>query len=256
MAPTTKTEGLTIAAPSWKRATSCFSHEYLPDLQYVVCTDQADGYRERGLPVWECPDSAQGNLCRVRNWIMDNCPTKWLLLIDDDLSALGRFNGHKRKRMSTDEAMDAILAGFELAEEFGVKFWGVNCLPDKGAYREYTPFSLNNYIGGPFQAFIDMDLRYDESLPLKEDYDLTLQVMNKYRKALRINYLHYEVKQATNTGGCASYRTITREKEQFDLLQKKWGHDIVRRDSGSPKNRKREQTYDINPIIKIPIRGV
>ena len=252
-----KREGLTIAAPSWKRASSCFTHRYLPDVKYVVCTDQADGYRAEGVPVWECPNSAQGNLCRVRNWIMDQCETKWLLLVDDDLSGLGRFNGNAKQKLSTEQAMEAIVAGFELAEEFGVRMWGINCLPDKGAYREYTPFSLNNYLGGPFQAFIDMDLRYDESLPLKEDYDLTLQVMNKYRKALRINYLHYEVKQHTNAGGCASYRTISREMEQFELLQRKWGDQIVRRDSGGSKvDRKREQTYDINPIIKVPIGGV
>ncbi len=51
-------------------------------------------------------------------------------------------------------------------------------------------------------------------------------------------------------GGCADYRTIQKEKEQFDLLQKKWGSKIVKRDNGSKTN------YDINPIIKVPINGV
>ena len=248
-------DNLTIAAPSWKRADSCFTHKYLP-VRYVVCDSQADDYLKNGLDVWRCPDSAQGNLCRVRNWIMDNCETEWLLLVDDDLSGMGRYDGNTRKKLSTDQAQDAIIAGFELAEDFDVRMWGINCLPDKGAYREYTPFSLNNYLGGPFQAFINMDLRYDENLPLKEDYDLTLQVMNKYRKALRINFLHYVVKQHSNPGGCASYRTVGREQEQFRMLQAKWGTKIVRRDNGEVKNSRKKKTYDINPIIKVPIAGV
>ena len=158
--------------------------------------------------------------------------------------------------MTTDEALEFIEQGFSLAEQFGVRMWGINILQDKGAYREYTPFSLTNVVLGPFGGFLNADCRYDENLPLKEDYDLSLQMLNKHRKILRINYAHYVCKQHTNLGGCASYRTINREKEQFDLLQKKWGDHIVRRDAGNPKNRKREQTYDINPIIKIPIRGV
>ena len=67
----------------------------------------------------------------------------------------------------------------------------------------------------------------------------------------------YVCKQHTNPGGCASYRTIQREQEQFDLLEKKWGSKIVRRDTGNAAvTRKKNQGYDINPIIKVPIGGV
>ena len=252
-------KGLTIAAPSWKRPDSAFTHKYFNKVQYVVCQSQAEEYRKNELPVWECPDSAQGNLCRVRNWILDNCPTKWLLIVDDDLSALGRWNGNEQKRLNMEEATEAVEHGFGIAEQCETPFWGINCIPDKGAYREYTPFSFNNYIGGPFQAFLPGQfegLRYDENLPLKEDYDLTIQAANKFRKVLRINYLFYFVKQHTNKGGCADYRTIQREKEQFDLLQKKWGSKIVKRDNGSKTDGKRETTYDLNPIIRVPIGGV
>ena len=130
------------------------SHEYFKDTQYVVASSQADGDRKTGVNVWECPDSAQGNLCRVTNWIIDNCPTKWLIITDDDLSWIGRYNGNKHKKLSEQEAIEQIENSFLLAEELGVPFWGMNCIPDKGAYREYTPFSFNNYIGGPFQGFI------------------------------------------------------------------------------------------------------
>lgn len=247
--------GLTIVAPSWKRAETAITHKYITGVQYVVAESQAEAYEKRGLNVWRCPDSAQGNLCRVRNWIIDNCPTRWLLIIDDDMRWLGRWNGNVHKQLSEADALEEVEKGFQLAEEFGTPYWGVNCIPDKGAYREYTPFSFNNYLGGPFQAFIlpDFELRYDEKLYLKEDYDLSLQAANKYRRLLRINYLNYNVKQQEGVGGCADQRTLQIEADQFRMLQEKWGSDIVRKDK-SVKGR--DKLYDINPIIKIPIGGV
>lgn len=152
-------------------------------------------------------------------------------------------------RLSPYDVEEFVENGFNMANELNVKYWGMNLLPDKGAYREYTPFSMTQCILGPFQAFNDLDLRYDENLPLKEDYDLSLQVLNKYRKTLRFNMYFYSVKQHTNAGGCASYRTKQREIEQFELLQRKWGTKIVQSDPNA-------KGFDINPIIKVPIRGV
>lgn len=246
-----------IFAPSYKRAGEAFTQQYLPECTYVVSESEADAYRENGHRCWVVPDSAQGNLCRVRNYILDNAKSKRILLLDDDLFRLQRWQRQKIKKLTGAQALEFIEHGFNLAEEWGVKFWGINCVSDKAAYREYMPFSLSNYIGGPFQAFIDCELRYDESLPLKEDYDMTLQVCNRYRKALRFNQYNYIAKQHTNTGGCAAYRTMEREQSQFKLLQKKWGSEIVRMDDERGRvNKKRKTRWDINPVIKIPIPGV
>lgn len=125
------------------------------------------------------------------------------------------------------------------------------------SYRTYTPFGFSKYIGGPLQCFIKgNDCWYDETLPLKEDYDMTLQQCNKYRGCLRLNFLTYNVKQSEQKGGCASYRTLIREKEQFDLLQKKWGSGIVREDKSNKGKTKKKKRFDYNPIIKIPIEGI
>lgn len=252
-----KKEGLTIAVRSWKRPDTAFTHKYFKNTKYVVCESQAKEYRDNGLNVWECPDKEQGNLCRVTNWIIDNCETKWLIITDDDLSWLGMWEGNKHKKLNEEKAIEMLENCFLMASELGVPFFGLQCLPDKGAYREYSPISLTNYIGGAFQGFIlpEFDLRYDENLPLKEDYDMTLQVTNKYRKVLRVNYLHYNVKQQEGVGGCSDIRTLKKEHEQFNLLTQKWGNKIVRTDTSKKKN-SREKKYDINPIIKIPIKGV
>lgn len=237
-------------SPSYKRPDGVTTQKYLPFCKYVVAESEAEEYLRNGHDCWIVPDSAQGSVSRIRNYILDNADADKIVMLDDDLSYLGRWNRQKQTRLSADDVLEFCEMGFSLADDLGVKYWGVNILPDKGAYREYTPFSMTSVILGPFQAFNGLDLRYDEKLPLKEDYDLSLQVLNKYRSTLRFNAYHYVCKQQTNKGGCASYRTIEREKQQFLAFQKKWGSKIVKMDTASKKS------FDINPVVKVPIKGV
>ena len=195
------------------------------------------------------PNEAQGSVSKIRNYILNNAESKKIVMLDDDMTRIGRWQNQKVKKLNAEEVLEFCENAFNLCDDLNIKYWGMNLLPDKGAYREYTPFSLTVPILGPFQAFNNLDLRYSESLPLKEDYDLSLQVLNKYRKTLRFNAYHYYVKQHTNIGGCADYRTLEREKAQIIAFQKKWGKQIVQEDKSS-------KGFDINPIVKIPIRGV
>lgn len=99
-----------------------------------------------------------------------------------------------------------------MCEDVGAKYFGLQCMPDKLVYRENMPFGFVSYIRGPFQGFIENagGLRYDERLPLKEDYDMTLQQLNRFRRVLRINKCFYVCEQSTIPGGCASYRNLER----------------------------------------------
>ena len=93
-------------------------------------------------------------------------------------------------------------------------------------------------------------------MPLKEDYDLAIQHLNKYRGILRLNGYHYLCEQSTNKGGCAAMRNRKREQEQFELMQKKWGSNIVREDKSNKGKTKKVKVFDYNPIIKVPIKGI
>lgn len=51
--------------------------------------------------------------------------------------------------------------------------------------------------------------------------------------------------------------SMEKEKEQFELLQKKWGSNIVRLDtSNKGRSKKNRKSIDYNPMIKIPIKGI
>lgn len=254
---------VTVCVPSYKRP-RVETLDYLPYARVYVDHKEYDDYIEanpEGSNIIGVPEGVQGNLCRIRNYILDEefkDGADAVLIIDDDMKGLYYWEGLEKIKVTAEQFRQIVYKYSIMAMDMGVWFWGVNVNSDKIIYREYTPFSFVSYIGGPFQCFInDGGLRYDENLPLKEDYDMTLQQLKKYRRVLRVNKFFYDVKQSEQSGGCATYRNIEREKQQFDMFQRKWGSGIVRRDSSDALNMKKDRMYeDYNPIIKVPIKGV
>jgi len=240
-------------APSYKRSQKSITQINYPNVKIVVRESEAEEYIKNGNDIVVCPDSAQGNLCRVRNWILDNLcdDADCIVIVDDDCSYIGRWEEQSQIKFNMNDLEEFCENIANITKEIGFHFWGLNCVTDKGAYREYTPFGTLQYIGGPFQAHLKSSkVRYDEELPLKEDYDITLQHIHKYGGCLRVNFAHYNVKQAEQEGGCATYRNVDKEKQQFFALQKKWGKDVIKRDKQS------KRSFDFNPIMKTPIKGV
>jgi hypothetical protein len=240
-------------APSYKRPQKSSTQILYPFVKIVVKESEANDYIINGNDVIICPDSAQGNLCRVRNWILNNYLENYdaVILLDDDYKNVVRWNNQKKIKLYENEFEELCESLAIICKEYGFYYFGLNCVTDKGAYREHTPFSTNKYIGGPFQGFIKGNkLRYDENLNLKEDYDMTLQNLHKYKGCLRANFASYDVKQAEQIGGCAMQRNSKEEERQFNLLQEKWGNKIIIKDNKSKKS------FDFNPILKSPLKGV
>ena len=240
-------------APSYKRPQKSSTQILYPFVKIVVKESEANEYLINGNDIVICPDSAQGNLCRVRNWILDKFINEFdaIILLDDDYKNVIRWNNQKQIKLCENEFEEMCENIAILCKDYGFFYFGLNCVTDKGGYREHTPFSTNKYIGGPFQGFIKGNiLRYDESLNLKEDYDMTLQNLHKYKGCLRANFLSYDVKQAEQSGGCAMQRNFKEEQRQFELLQKKWGNSIIQKDNKS------KRSFDFNPIMKTPLKGI
>lgn len=258
---------ISVNAPSYKRPNKVLTLNYLPFCRIWVDCKEYDAYKHSypNADIISCPDGVQGNLCRIRNYILDEEFKRGMdvvLIIDDDLSAI-RYYGNDKGfgYVPTIVAADEFITFLEkysiLAKELGAKFWGLNCNTDKSGYRHNTPFSTLAYIGGPFQCFLKGNkCRYDENLPLKEDYDMTLQQLNLERVVLRVNAYHYICKQSENVGGCAAYRNRYREEAQLKALQAKWGGQIVTIDTSNKGRSEKVKRLDYNPIIKVQIKGV
>ena len=87
-----------------------------------------------------------------------------------------------------------------------------------------------------------------------EDWGLDIPTVEKETK--RVNAYHYVSEQSTITGGCAMERNRMREQQQFELLQQKWGSNIVKRDKSNKGRSNKIKMPDYNPVIKPPIKGV
>ena len=262
---------ISINCPSYRRP-KVKTLKYLSSCQVWVAESEYEDYlnANKGFEenIISVPNQVQGNLCRIRNYILDKelQDNDIVLIVDDDLSGIYRFEpgdrhfGYEELLVSEDELYEMLAEYSDICREMGFLYWGIQINADRICYRHATPFSTVSYIGGPFQVFLKgNELRYDERLPLKEDYDMTLQNCNTFRGCLRVNKYHYRCQQAEQSGGCATYRNYEREKNQLELLQKKWGKDIVKIDTSLGKEgriKKEKAKFDFNPIIHVPIKGV
>ena len=253
---------ISINTPSYNRF-KVETLSYLPFCKVWVTEEQRDEYEvnNKGFEENFHILSRQGNVSIARNEILrrefaDGADV--VCMVDDDLKGIYHFEksasstfGYEKHLVTADEFEDFIYKHTIMAQDLGAYLWGVNLNKDSLNYRHCQPISTASIILGPFSCHLKgSGIWYDERIPLKEDYDLALQHLNRYRKILRLNKFHYDCKQSTNAGGCATLRNYKTEKEQFELLQKKWGKDIVRQDKTSKKE------FDYNPIIKVPISGV
>ena len=245
-------------APSYMRPKAVTTQAYLPFVTYIVAESEAESYRSEGHGVEVCPDSVQGNVSRVRNWILDQAFGEWnldgVVQIDDDVSGILRWYHGKHQKFDADDVQAFAERAFILAGDGGTALWGLNPTPSsKWAYCEHTPFCFTKYIPSPFFGVLKTDIRFDERLSLKEDFDFTLQVVNRHRRALRFNGYGCVSDQHGKAGGCATYRTVEREREQLSLLQNTWGRDIVKTDTRA--SRRARAVQDLNPRLSIPIPG-
>lgn len=235
-----------IYSPSFGRASLACTHKQFPRDMFYYCVreDQANDYLEKtGAQVLSIPKSEDGSIAKARNWILRNKISRYIVMADDDIFDFRWILRRKFKVLDQSEIVSQINNGFVMAEDANAGLWGVNCQYDPKFYRVNMPFSFQRIVLGTFSCILDTTLRYDESLPLKEDYDFFLQNIKKSGRVLRMNFLSYYCDHQKMAGGCQSYRTQSAESDNFDRLQKKWGQSVVQ------KNNKHKGS--INPIIRI-----
>lgn len=259
---------ISINCPSYKRP-KVETLKYLPFCKVWIDNKEYDEYikANEGFEknIISCPDGIQGNVSRIRNYILDKefeNGADVVVIIDDDMYGIYHFEGDKeycynKVKVEADEFFEFIEKYTRMCEEFGFKLWGLNLNQDALSYRQYSPFSTTAVILGPFSCHLKNEIRYDEKLPLKEDYDIAIQHLNKYRGCLRLNKFFYDCKQSQQSGGCATYRNYDNEMNQLRLLQKKWGSKIIKIDNAKNQNQKKQsKKIDYNPIVNIPIKGI
>jgi len=216
-----------------------------------------------GWSVWGIPEEEDGNIAKARNAILRHFPGRDVLMADDDLDHIGKWEGFYQtapsrskprmaleRRLSLDDVDWLLETGFRMAREVGTVLWGINVARDRRFYRPYTPFGLTSVVLGTFMGVCaerDPGLAFDEDLWLKEDFDFSLRVLHRYHRIWRMNAYYYDAEHlGESPGGLTGRRDMGEEVRQAHRLQRRWGSDVV----------KLQLHRSTNPIVKVPIRGV
>ena len=201
--------------------------EIIGQATWYIGRGESRYYKAAGAKqVWQERD---GKLCQSRNGAlvaatMFNAPC---LQISDDCTGFewlventdGKKLGAPMKFVSVVEAMKAELENSKL----------VGIAPTANAFYAKNGVSKRAFIlGDLFLTHAKQTLRFDEEMTLKEDYDFTMQHIEKYGRVSRLDWLMGKFKHRTNSGGAVSIRTKEEELRNIEHLKKKWGEDIIR----------------------------
>lgn len=254
--------GLRIVIPTYKRWDKLVGKDYFKTAKYVLPESQKTEYekvlsKDRMIVI---KDEDDGSIAKKRNWILKNIERP-VLMMDDDVKGLvmtegvheveGKDKAMRKIALSWDQAERVIIEGFNLASQLGCVLWGLNVNTDGMNYQQYKPFALTQMVLGPFQGHLEHSLLCDERMGTKEDYDMSLQALNKYRKILRLNKFAYDCEHGSNKGGIVAMRTMDKEIQDCRAIERKWSRWIIK----YPLYPKSKADL-LNGNVHVPIAGV
>jgi len=198
------------------------------DTVFVTPPEQTGAYLGAGAyRVLGAPDTSTYPLAAARNYAMDDAFTTGCVCVqtDDDLDGLYAVPEGRRK--PTPATFADYTAAWRHAHEATGAFL-VGCMPagSKSGRHEvesaYIPSRL--FAMWPNTAgWAGRGLRFDESLPLYEDWDLTAAHISRRGRVARCGWLMPRYVAGPHPGGRQDrFRGATLERETRDKLIRRW----------------------------------
>lgn len=255
------------ASPSCNRAKGLKTLNYLSRIKMYISAKDYPAYCEHNPDHIDqfvvVPDGVQHRgkgICM--NWMLDNLwddQTDGIIVLDDDVTCMmKRHKTSKDEPVPEDEFYELCENWILLAKEWGVGLLSIGVTSDPKGYDEFAPFRQHAYMDGAFTGWVRNDgIRYSEDLSVKEDVDFALKQWQKYHRCLRIEkfYLRKDA-FGDNTGGANDLRSSEVEKEQFKIMQQKWGADVIRPNRVSAKNASKIRGLGGAIRLNLPLKGV
>jgi hypothetical protein len=212
-----------VAIPSKGRAGKVRSQAIIPSASVFVPKLEAPAYRKAGAKnVVEVPDTIRG-ITATRNWILKNAKTRRVVMIDDDVRAQGFTRLYERHAVheGLPEAtwLGEFVKLFELTKQLGFRIWGTRTDSATRAAYPYFPFRFRSYVTASCCGIInDGRVAFDETYPVKEDYELCARCITEDGGVLSAQYLFWQNTHYHDPGGCHDYRTEAMERDCIKRL--------------------------------------
>lgn len=104
----------------------------------------------------------------------------------------------------------------------GCKLGGVAPTSNKFYFNPNQPLNTRAFCVADFLVVEDCDLYFDPNIRIKDDYDYTMQHIQKFGAVARHNGILASFKHYTNEGGVTTYRTPEVELADVAYLKAKW----------------------------------
>lgn len=197
-----------------------------PATFYVNIGEISDYVKAGANNIVECGD----NIVAARNAAMQEASTMNLpcIQVSDDLRSLKRVTLNKGEYRVTPVDF-TVVAGtliFELQQN-KLNYGGVavttNRLNYTGTDVDYDKLVVNDLI-----CIMPNTCMFDETVALKEDYDLTIHELLNTGGVVRCNNFLCDFPHRDNEGGANTYRTSEAEQKATEALHNKWG-DLIKK---------------------------
>jgi len=167
-----------------------------------------------------------GSLMDSRNASLDYCfaKDKICVQLSDDLEKImtNDFTGKRTYNyVKVVDVLDSVIINF-----FNSKYYFAGFPPTNNPFFSLKETEINKFIVGDFIIIKPNQLKFDNALSLKEDYDYTLQHIKHLGGCIRYGGFLNSFKHYLNKGGAVDYRTVELEQKTIKQLQNKWGECI------------------------------
>src|SRR5215467_313606 len=214
-----------VAVPSKGRAGLVKTQKVIPSCRVYVPELEVDAYRRAGTQnVVGVPNRVHG-ITKTRNWILDHADDLRVVMIDDDVRACGWRKMHAEASQTIKLSGDAWLGEFrkvfEITEQLHYRIWGVGTDGATRAYYPYWPFRWRAFVTASCMGIVnDGRTRFDESYPVKEDYELCCRCLTEDGGVVMAQYLFWVNSHWNDDGGCKDYRTQPIEHDCMRRLRR------------------------------------
>lgn len=193
--------------------------EHTRGLQPTWIVPQADAPAYRAAGAFRVQGQTRPGLSAARNAALSTAFRRnaWCVQLDDDLRSVQRAVDKKAAGLTLPEALRMIA---ESMAETGALHGSV--APTSNPYFSQRELTLRGFCIGSLTITAPCDLRYDTTLPLKEDWDYTCQHLEAYGQVARRDDVLATFRHYDNPGGVQRYRTDDLEQQVTDQLLARW----------------------------------
>ena len=199
--------------------------ENFPFATLCIAKGESEDYREWPGEVLYHPDDVVG-LSVTRQWILEyfrekNCGVFYL---DDDIKGVYSVVSPSGRKIDNPNDIDQLIDNAaQCSCDAGIPLFGFSISAQPHYFKSSKPFYLSTWLAGAFGVHAFGDLNFDTNLKTREDVDIAMQCLRKYRIVWKDARFSFQFALNFNDGGAQALRTKDLDMQSVGRLKKKWG---------------------------------